>query len=186
MTKMETKSLAKVNEVTIQMVTDNGSKLVPIKPICEALGIDFDSQRKKLNEDEFLNSTTVLSTAVGADGKGREMLCLPLEFVFGWLFTINPKNVKPEAQEAVAKYRIECYRALYRYFSEQNEFLEEKQQIVNEKIEEYENIRIDFKTAEKRLRTAKIDLFRAKDITYEQWKDSKRQSSIDFAEITEE
>jgi hypothetical protein len=180
---MGTKNLAKVNNVTIQLVDDKNQKLIPIRPICEALGINFKSQYDKLKSDDFLCSTVVLSTTLGSDEKGREMVCLPFEFVFGWLFTINPKNVKPDAQQVVAKYRIECYRALYRYFSEQNDFLEEKQQIVNQKIEEYENIRVDFKTAEKRLRVAKIDLFKAKDFTYEQWKDTKRQTAIDFANV---
>lgn len=180
--KMETKSLAKVNDVTIQLVTDNEQKLVPIRPICEALGIDEEAQRRKLKDDNFLNSVAVLSTATGGDGKDYKMVCLPLKYVFGWLFTINPKNVKEDAREAVAKYRAKCYDVLYDYFAEQTDFLEEKQQIVNVKIEEYENIRVDFKNAEKRLRMAKVDLFRAKDFTYEQWKDSKRQVAIDFVD----
>jgi hypothetical protein len=100
---METKSIAKVNEVTIQVVSENGLKLVPIKPICEALGIDEDAQRRKLKEDELLNSVTTLSTATGSDGKQYEMVCIPLKYVFGWLFTINPKNVKEEARESVAR-----------------------------------------------------------------------------------
>ena len=50
---METKSIARVNNVAIQVISENGTKLVPVKPICEALGVDFDSQRKKLNDDEF-------------------------------------------------------------------------------------------------------------------------------------
>jgi len=177
---METKNLAKVNEVAIQLVTDNGSKLVPIKPICEALGIDFDSQRKKLNEDDLLNSTTVLSTAVGADGKDREMLCLPLKYVFGWLFTINPKNVKEEAREAVAKYREKCYDVLYDYFAGQSEYLELKNKMVEDKLIAYDNIREDFKSAEKRLREAKVELYRAKDFTYEDWCVMKNQTSINF------
>lgn len=36
---------------------------------------------------------------VAADGKQREMLCLPIRYVFGWLFTINPANVNEEARE---------------------------------------------------------------------------------------
>lgn len=177
---METKSLAKVNDVTIQLVTDNEQKLVPIRPICEALGIDHDVQNRKIKEDDFLSSVATLSVATGADGKQYPMMCLPLKYVFGWLFTINPKNVKEDAREAVAKYRAKCYDVLYNYFTEQNDFLEEKQQIVNQKIEEYENIRVDFKSAEKRLKTAKTDLFKAKDFTYEQWKEARRQVSIDF------
>src|SRR5690554_1709432 len=109
---METKTVAKINQVEIQMVSNTKEKLVPIKPICEALRIDEDAQRRKLKDDNYLNSVAVLSTATGSDGKQYEMVCLPLEFIFGWLFTINPKNVKEEAREAVSKYRIECYRAL--------------------------------------------------------------------------
>ena len=127
---MTTKTLVKVNNVPIQVIEDKAQIMVPIRPICDALGIDEESQRKKLREDDFLNSVAVLSTATGGDGKQYEMLCLPHEFIFGWLFTINPKNVKEEAREAVAKYRIECYRALYMNF-----FGNMKQQIESNKIE---------------------------------------------------
>lgn len=112
---METKIIARVNNVDIVSTSDE--QLVAIKPICEALGIDVDAQRQKLKEDPDLSSVAVLSTATGADGKRYEMCCLPVEFIYGWLFTINPKNVKPEAQAAVRKYRMMCYRALYRHFT---------------------------------------------------------------------
>ena len=177
---MKTRQLEKVNEVAIQLVTDNGKKLVPIRPICEALGIDFDSQRKKLNEDDFLNSTTVLSTAVGADGKDREMMCIPLKYVFGWLFTINPKNVKPEAQEAVTKYRAKCYDVLYDYFADQSDYLEDKNKLIEGKILAYDSVREVFKNAEKRLKEAKSELYKAKDFTYEDWKLSKQQMQLQF------
>jgi len=180
---MDTKTLARVNNVSIVLTSDeNNRKLIPIKPICEALGIDIDSQRQKLNEDDFLSSVTVLSTATGADGKQYEMVCLPYEFIFGWLFTINPKNVKEEAREAVAKYWIECYKALFYYFSSQSEFLEEKQKLIDEKIIAYDKVSEDFKQAEKNLKQAKIDLYKAKDFTYEEWKEAKRQKEIPFPE----
>lgn len=47
-------------------------KVKKIKPICDAMGIDVESQRGKINSDEILSSTAVLSTAVAADGKERE------------------------------------------------------------------------------------------------------------------
>lgn len=112
---METKIIARVNNVDIVSTSDE--QLVAIKPICEALGIDYKVQWQKIKDSEDLSSTMVLSTTVGSDGKEREMCCLPVEFIYGWLFTINPKNVKPEAQEAVRKYRMMCYCALYQYFT---------------------------------------------------------------------
>jgi hypothetical protein len=33
---------------------------------------------------------------VATDGKKREMVTIPYRFVFGWLFTINSKNVVSE------------------------------------------------------------------------------------------
>ena len=180
---METKTLTTVNNVSIVLTRDeNNRKLIPIKPICEALGIDEDAQRRKLQEDDFLSSTTVLSTVVAADGKEREMVCLPYEFIFGWLFTINPKNVKEEAREAVSKYRVECYKALFYYFSSQSEYLEEKQKRIDDRIVEYDNLRENFKNAEKNLKQAKINLYKAKDFTYEEWLESKRQIEIPFTE----
>lgn len=113
---METKKIFTINNVDI-VVTNDG--LVPIKPICEALGIEVEPQRRKLKEDEDLDSVTTIKVATGADGKQYEMVCLPHQFVYGWLFTVNPKNVKPEAKETVRKYRMECFWILYNHFHEQ-------------------------------------------------------------------
>ena len=81
-------------------------------------------------------------------------------------------------------YRAKCYDVLFNYFAEQSEYLEFKQTIVNEKIEKYEELRVNFKLAEKNLREAKQNLFRAKDLTYEEWKTMQLQQSINF--VTEE
>ncbi|NEM97201.1 phage antirepressor N-terminal domain-containing protein [Pontibacter burrus] len=72
----QTEIVAKINKVEI-LVIENGQKLVPIKPICEAFGIDDKAQRQKIQDDEILGSIGVLSTSVGADGKSWEMLCTP-------------------------------------------------------------------------------------------------------------
>lgn len=177
---METKTVAKVNQVNIQLVTDNKERLVPIKPICEAMGIEFEPQRRKLNEDDFLSSVTTSGVATGSDGKQYEMVCLPLEFVFGWLFTINPKNVKEEAREAVSRYRIECYRALYRHFSAQADFLNEKQVLVDKHIDRVEKIRAEFSSAKLRLAEEQKKLTEVRRLTLEDWEANNRQLKFDF------
>ena len=136
----ETISIGKINGSEITAIkAEDGTVLVPIKPICAALGVDVESQRKKINEDEDLRSTAVLSTAVGADGKEREMLCLPLRYVYGWMFTINPRNVAATARESVRKYRQQCYDILYDYFEgrsrRQQEFLNMERLLMQERKE---------------------------------------------------
>ena len=64
--------ISKINRVDIVTVDSDGEIFVPIKPICEAIGIDVESQRDKINSDEILSSTAVLSTAVAADARPRK------------------------------------------------------------------------------------------------------------------
>ena len=96
---------------------EQGDILIPIRPICDALGVSYERQYRKVCDDEFLSSVVALRATTGADGKKYEMVCLPLQYVFGWLFTINPANVSEEARPAVKRYRLECYDALYDHFA---------------------------------------------------------------------
>ena len=43
--------ISKINSVDIVTVDSDGEIFVPIKPICEAIGIDVESQRDKINSD---------------------------------------------------------------------------------------------------------------------------------------
>lgn len=81
---METKIIARVNNVDIVSTSDE--QLVAIKPICEAIGIDWEGQRQRIERDEILSSTACMIKAVANDGKEREMIAVPYMFIFGWLF----------------------------------------------------------------------------------------------------
>lgn len=176
---MKTTTIANVNEVSI-LVIQNPDKLVPIKPICEALGLAHQPQLEKIKTDDILSSTVTLSVTVGADKKEREMTCLPLKFVFGWLFTINPKNVNKDAREKVIKYKLECYNALYDHFAVKSEFLEEKQIHIDNLSAVLEKAQEDFNTKKERLAEVKKKFNEVKDLTFEQWQANKRQLSMNF------
>ena len=180
-----TKTLAQVNKVNILLI-ENGDKFVPIKPICDALGIDDKAQRDKIKNDEILGSVGVLSTSTGADKKSYEMFCIPFRFVFGWLFSINPKNVAPEAREAVLKYKLECYNVLFNHFTAHAQFYEEKQQVLRSKDMELERIRAEFNTAKDRLDQAKKEFKEVMNMSFEEWQAQKQQLKINFNETSEE
>lgn len=122
------KTITKINNQNISIIDNGNEKLVPIKPICQALGIAFQPQYDKIKNDEILSSTIMLSMTVGADEKKREMVCLPLQYVFGWLFTINPGNVADDAKENLVEYKKECYDALYKYFTLKSRILDYQNQ----------------------------------------------------------
>ena len=97
----------------------DGIQYTAIKPICENIGIDWESQRQRIMRDDVLNSTACMIKVVAEDGRVREMLSLPLQFLNGWLFGVDSKRVKSErAKEYLFKYKMECYQALNNYWQD--------------------------------------------------------------------
>lgn len=122
MESYEAKIVDRVNSIEI-VVIQNRKKQVAIRPICEAMGIDFSSQLQKLKEDEVLGSVVGLSPTTGKDGKVYEMATMPFEYVFGWIFSVRAKNVNKGSRKSLIKNQQACYNALYKYYNGNAEFL---------------------------------------------------------------
>lgn len=173
------KTVARVNNVDIQII-ENGEKRVAVKPICDALGIDFSGQRNRIQDDPILGSTMEIISTVGADGKVREMVTIPLEFVFGWLFLIDSRKVKPEAKEFVIRYQRECYHALYSYFTRHDEYLEYRKRVIDEQLAVYDAARADFRKAKEEVNEARAELDRRRAITEDDYFADKAQLKLDL------
>lgn len=137
---METRVITRINGVGI-LASNVSEGLIPIKPICEALGIDYSTQLKKIKEDEDWSSVMGLSPATGADGKIYEMCCISKKYILAWLLSINPANVKPEARQAVREYRNLCYDILYNYFFGNQEKIIEQNKVELSLLEEISEIK---------------------------------------------
>lgn len=153
-----------------------------MKPICEALGISHKPQLERLKDDPILSSVVTTSVTTGADGKRYEMTCLPLRFVFGWLFRIDSRNVAEGARAAVEDYQLQCYNALYNFFTRHEEFLEYRQQLIDEKLAIYDARRNDFRAAKTKVDEARKALDEARTITESDYFAMKAQLSLDFTE----
>lgn len=66
-------TISKVNGIEIITVDQDGETFVPIRPICQALGIDDKRQREKIQMDEILSSVGGLKPSTEADGKMYKM-----------------------------------------------------------------------------------------------------------------
>lgn len=102
---------------TVPVFTQNQIQYAAMRPICENIGLSWDSQFKKIQRNEILNSTVVMMTTVAPDGKNREMLCLPIEYLNGWLFGIDVNRVKPEIRDNLLRYQRECFKVLNAHFN---------------------------------------------------------------------
>ena len=100
-------------------IEQGGTLYVAMKPVCESIGVNWDSQRKKVMGHSVLSSVAVIMTATGNDGKQYKMVMLPIKYIQGWLFMIDANRVKPEIKELLLRYQRECYRVLANHFRQE-------------------------------------------------------------------
>ncbi|OAN53876.1 hypothetical protein A6A04_13365 [Paramagnetospirillum marisnigri] len=95
----------------------HGSKPhVAVRPISDALGLDWSGQLQRIKRDPVLSATVVVTPTVAADGKTRELITLPLDKMNGWLFGVSAQRVKPEVRDTLIRYQEEAYDVLFRHF----------------------------------------------------------------------
>lgn len=109
------------DQITAVMVQDATGQhvFVPIRPICDFLGVAWTAQRQRILRDPVLSAELrpVIVTITGT-GQQVETLCLPLDYLSGWLFGINATRVNPEAKDRLIRYQRECFKVLAEAFQE--------------------------------------------------------------------
>ncbi|MBH2967479.1 phage antirepressor N-terminal domain-containing protein [Serratia marcescens] len=93
-----------------------GIAYVAMKPIVENLGLDWPTQhRKLLSSNGKFNHCHM--TMVAMDKKIRDVLCIPLKKLNGWLFSINPSKVRADIRDKLIAYQEECFTVLHDYWT---------------------------------------------------------------------
>ena len=88
---------------------------VPLRPICDAMGLGWGSQYNRLRRDPVLNEALIVFIMKTVQGD-RPMQCLPLKFLPGWLFGVTTARVRPELRDKILRYQRECYDVLWNAF----------------------------------------------------------------------
>jgi hypothetical protein len=100
---------------------------IVVKRACEILGIDPARQQSKLKQAKW--AVTDMMSVTGSDGKAYKMMCLELRSFPMWLATIDESRVRPELQDKLALYQVECADALRDRF-----FGKPKQELANKEL----------------------------------------------------
>ena len=101
----------------ITLIDNNGMPYVAMRGIVEGIGLDWKTQHKKLLDNSSKFNCGHITT-VAQDGKNREMLCIPIKKLNGWLFGLNPNRVRSDLKARLENYQEECFLALWDYWSE--------------------------------------------------------------------
>lgn len=100
----------------VLVIEKSGAYFVPMKPLCGAMGIDWESQRQLIQRDPVLRSVACMIQATARDGKKYESACLPIEYLNGWLFKLDVTRYPEEMQDKLICYQKECYKVLFSHF----------------------------------------------------------------------
>jgi len=112
-----------ITAVLVQM-DDEQQVYIPLRPICEYLGLDWSAQTRRIRRDPVLSkwATFVAITATNPEkaqkGGNPNMLCLPLDYLNGFLFGVSASRVKEDLRERVILYQERCYKVLTEAFQE--------------------------------------------------------------------
>ncbi len=90
--------------------------LVPLRPLCEYLGIDWSSQAKRLRRDPVLGPAVRSVVMMTTDRGERPMVSVPLSLLPGWLFGLQANRVRAELREKIVRYQRECFEVLWTAF----------------------------------------------------------------------
>lgn len=71
---VEQKEVAFYDDEVVAVRIENGNVYVPVRPICDLLGVNFDGQRRRINRDAVLSEEvmSVVVTTTDLDPSSRQ------------------------------------------------------------------------------------------------------------------
>jgi hypothetical protein len=78
---------------------------VPLRRLCEAIGLNYAGQYTKAQEDRVPSRHIAMIEIPDGFGRTQETVCLDLAFVRGWLFGINANKVKSDIRDVLERYQ---------------------------------------------------------------------------------
>src|SRR5436309_848407 len=84
---------------------------VPVRLVCQALGLDVGSQSERLQSHDVL-SMGLRIVRIRQGNQLRPVVALLHRYIPFWLATISPKEVKPEVRPKPVRYQTELVDVL--------------------------------------------------------------------------
>lgn len=81
---------------------EDGFQRVPLKPICDVVGVKWDDQRTKVQKGYLARRLGTCTPVIRGADQDREMVAIRLDRVASFLSTINPDRVRAAGNEDAA------------------------------------------------------------------------------------
>lgn len=114
---VEQRTVAFYDTELVALRDAEGTIWVPLRRLCDAIGVAFTNQTKKIQSDPVMSDNLKLLPVLHPDGRTFEMDCLSLKYVRAWLFGINANRVKAEIRDKLLAYQREVIEVIDRAFT---------------------------------------------------------------------
>ena len=85
-------------------VRGDGTKVVPLKPICDVIGIKWEGQRVKVSEDYYKRRFGICLEQVFYGGQRRDMTCLRVDRIYAYLHFLSCENIGAQGNTPAAEW----------------------------------------------------------------------------------
>lgn len=114
----QTNTLATVpvagTSATLTAIEKDGTQWASAKHVCDALGVDWKTQHRKLKDKPW--ACMVIMTTRDTGGRQQEMSMVDRRTLTMWLATIDTNRVSEAARPTLEAYQLEAANALDAYF----------------------------------------------------------------------
>jgi hypothetical protein len=100
----------------IPTITNGDDITVIIKPVCEIIGLDWESQRQRINRHPVLAEGACIME-VPSGGGIQSTMVMTLEAFHAFLLTLHPDRIKDEVvRERIIAYQRTAFRVVFEHF----------------------------------------------------------------------
>jgi len=92
----------------LTIVDREGEPYVAMRYIVEGMGLDWKAQHAKLTSNNSRFCVVMIRMKPWGDSQVREVTCIPLRKLAGWLFTLQPSRINLFVADKVRRYQDEC------------------------------------------------------------------------------
>lgn len=101
-----------MNKITLNLIfagvilpiidCEDGFQRLPLKPICDVINVDWETQRKKVQDGYLARRLGICTQSFLWAGQDREMVAIRVDRVASYLMSINPDAVRGRGNIAAA------------------------------------------------------------------------------------
>lgn len=113
----EQRTISFYGDELVAVRDEAGTVWVPIRRLCEAIGISRQGQLRRIRDDPVMSRHLRSGNILLPDGRTFSMECLPVKWVRFWLATLNAKSAKEAIRPKIIQYQEEVADIIDRAFA---------------------------------------------------------------------